>query len=114
MMNTSAGGVTKVGINSLSASGPQNSSSPNSTTISNNRTTMITVTQNNSPGSAPASEVQKNYNNSIVIRQEIQRFEAVHPSIYAVYDLLDLIPDPVISRQIRDQVVSIEGMSPFF
>lgn len=49
--------------------------------------------------------------NSLSIRQEIQRFESVHPSIYAVYDMLDLIPDPLISQQIREQVVCIEGQS---
>ena len=48
-------------------------------------------------------------NNSFAIRQEIQRFESVHPSIYAIYDLIDLIPDPEIAQQIRDHVVCIEG-----
>lgn len=48
-------------------------------------------------------------NNSLAIRQEIQRFESVHPSIYAIYDLIDLIPDGVVAQQIRDHVVCIEG-----
>lgn len=43
------------------------------------------------------------------IRQEIQRFESVHPCIYAIYDLVDLIPDPLVAQQIRDHVVCIEG-----
>ncbi|CAH1997405.1 unnamed protein product [Acanthoscelides obtectus] len=47
-------------------------------------------------------------NNSLAIRQEIQRFESVHPSIYAIYDLIDLIPDGIIAQQIRDHVVCIE------
>lgn len=48
-------------------------------------------------------------NNSLAIRQEIQRFESVHPSIYAIYDLIELIPDAVVGQQIRDHVVCIEG-----
>lgn len=43
------------------------------------------------------------------IKQEIQRFESVHPCIYAVYDLVDLVPDPLLAQQIRDHVVCIEG-----
>lgn len=48
------------------------------------------------------------FNNPLAIRQEIQRFESVHPSIYAIYDLIDLIPDSQIAQQIRDHVVCIE------
>lgn len=47
-------------------------------------------------------------NTSLSIRQEIQRFESVHPSIYALYDLVELIPDPLLAQQIRDHVVAIE------
>ena len=47
--------------------------------------------------------------NSHAIRQEIQRFESVHPSIYAIYDLIDLVPDPHLAQQIREHVVCIEG-----
>ncbi|XP_039290844.1 centaurin-gamma-1A isoform X1 [Nilaparvata lugens] len=47
-------------------------------------------------------------NNSIAIRQEIQRFESVHPSIYAIYDLIELVPDTLVAQQIRDHVVCIE------
>ena len=43
------------------------------------------------------------------IRLEIQRFESVHPSIYAIYDLIEGITDPHLQAQIRDHVVSIEG-----
>lgn len=51
--------------------------------------------------------------NSLAIRQEIQRFESVHPSIYAIYDLIDLLPqaDAQIAQSIRDHVVCIEGES---
>ncbi|XP_076314914.1 centaurin gamma 1A [Tachypleus tridentatus] len=48
------------------------------------------------------------YSSSLAIRQEIQRFESVHPSIYAVYDLLELIPDPLLATRIREHVVCIE------
>ncbi|KAF1762165.1 hypothetical protein GCK72_010427 [Caenorhabditis remanei] len=46
------------------------------------------------------------------IRAEIQRFESVHPCIYQIYDLLNLLPDGchAISEQIREQIVSVEGM----
>uniref|UniRef100_A0A0K2TTY0 Centaurin-gamma-1A n=1 Tax=Lepeophtheirus salmonis TaxID=72036 RepID=A0A0K2TTY0_LEPSM len=47
--------------------------------------------------------------NSLWIRQEIQRFESVHPSIYAIYDLIELVPDPLLAQQIREHVVCIEG-----
>lgn len=52
--------------------------------------------------------------NSLAIRQEIQRFESVHPSIYAIYELIDLLPmaDAQIAQSIRDHVVCIEGKSP--
>nr|CAA10736.1 centaurin gamma 1A [Caenorhabditis elegans] len=44
------------------------------------------------------------------IRSEIQRFESVHPCIYQIYDLLNLLPDGchAISEQIREQIVSVE------
>ena len=32
------------------------------------------------------------FSNSLAIRQEIQRFESVHPSIYAIYDLIEVRP----------------------
>jgi Arf-GAP/GTPase/ANK repeat/PH domain-containing protein 1/3 len=57
----------------------------------------------------PLTQVQPYWNNSVAIRQEIQRFESVHPSIYAIYDLIESIPDPVLGQQIRDHVVCIEG-----
>ena len=46
---------------------------------------------------------------SLAIRQEIQRFESVHPSIYAIYDLIESIPDPILAQQVREHVVCIEG-----
>lgn len=56
------------------------------------------------------------YNNSLAIRQEIQRFESVHPSIYAIYDLLELIggaDGQLIAQRVRDHVVCIEGKEIF-
>lgn len=52
---------------------------------------------------------QSGHDHSLAIRQEIQRFESVHPSIYAIYDLIDLISDTHIAKQIREHVVAIEG-----
>ncbi|XP_014470653.1 PREDICTED: centaurin-gamma-1A isoform X3 [Dinoponera quadriceps] len=51
---------------------------------------------------------QSGHDHSLAIRQEIQRFESVHPSIYAIYDLIDLVPDAHIAKQIREHVVAIE------
>lgn len=48
-------------------------------------------------------------NNPYAIRQEIQRFESVHPSIYAIYDLIELIPDIQVATQVREHLVNIEG-----
>lgn len=62
----------------------------------------------------PLNQAQPYWNNSLAIRQEIQRFESVHPSIYAIYDLIESIPDPVLGQQIRDHVVCIEGESSSF
>ena len=56
----------------------------------------------------PRGHMQPYMNNSLAIRQEIQRFESVHPSIYAIYDLIEAIPDPLIQQQIREHVVCIE------
>lgn len=53
---------------------------------------------------------QSGHDHSFTIRQEIQRFESVHPSIYAIYDLIDLISDTQIAKQIREHVVAIEGI----
>ncbi|KAH9509783.1 Centaurin-gamma-1A [Bulinus truncatus] len=54
------------------------------------------------------SPMQSYWSNSLAIRQEIQRFESVHPSIYAIYDLIEAIPDPLIQQQVREHVVCIE------
>ncbi len=59
------------------------------------------------PSSASSSSLLLNH--SLSIRQEIQRFESVHPSIYAIYDLIELVPDPLLAQQIREHVVCIEG-----
>ena len=37
----------------------------------------------------PRGHMQPYLSNSLAIRQEIQRFESVHPSIYAIYDLIE-------------------------
>lgn len=50
-------------------------------------------------------------NVSLCIRQEIQRFESVHPSIYAIYDLAEQIADPEVREQIREHMIVIEGKS---
>eukprot|EP00095_Tigriopus_kingsejongensis_P007710 maker-scaffold142_size315517-snap-gene-2.27 protein:Tk07710 transcript:maker-scaffold142_size315517-snap-gene-2.27-mRNA-1 annotation:"centaurin gamma isoform b" len=59
-----------------------------------------------SPRSSPSFPEQLSHSHSI--RHEIQRFESVHPSIYAIYDLIELIPDPLLAQQVREHVVSIE------
>ncbi len=61
----------------------------------------------------PRSHQHSYLANSLAIRQEIQRFESVHPSIYAIYDLIEAIPDPLIQQQVREHVVCIEGKCPF-
>ena len=48
------------------------------------------------------------------MRHELQRFESVHPSIYAIYDLIELIPDQLLSQQIREHVVCIEGKTEIY
>ena len=74
-----------------------------------------------SPGGGSSGNLYQNYSTtnsaggqysvSMSIRHEIQRFESVHPSIYAIYDLIELIPDQLLSQQIREHVVCIEGRS---
>ncbi|CAH1241531.1 AGAP1 [Branchiostoma lanceolatum] len=51
---------------------------------------------------------QAEVSNSLSIRQEITRFESVHPNIYAIYDLLEQIDDPLLASRVRDHVVCIE------
>ncbi|XP_036086554.1 arf-GAP with GTPase, ANK repeat and PH domain-containing protein 3 isoform X4 [Rousettus aegyptiacus] len=48
------------------------------------------------------------FSNSAAIRAEIQRFESVHPNIYAIYDLIERIEDLALQNQIREHVISIE------
>lgn len=52
---------------------------------------------------------QQQLANSAAIRAEIQRFESVHPNIYAIYDLIERIEDLALQNQIREHVISIEG-----
>ena len=60
-------------------------------------------------GMNPRTQISSLTNNSYSIRQEIQRFESVHPSIYAIYDIIDHLQDPHIQIQLREHVVCIEG-----
>ncbi|KAG5674558.1 hypothetical protein PVAND_004515 [Polypedilum vanderplanki] len=62
----------------------------------------------NNNNTSSRTQLQTMINNPFAIRQEIQRFESVHPSIYAVYDLIELIPDIQIATQIREHIVNIE------
>ena len=57
--------------------------------------------------------IQSSCFTSLSIRQEISRFESVHPAIYSLYELIHRIPDPLLASQIRDHVVIIEGESVF-
>ncbi|XP_068091348.1 arf-GAP with GTPase, ANK repeat and PH domain-containing protein 3 isoform X2 [Hyperolius riggenbachi] len=60
--------------------------------------------------SAPQSSGAPPYvlSNSVAIRAEIQRFESVHPNIYAIYDLIERVDDLGLQNQIREHVISIE------
>uniref|UniRef100_UPI00358FE49C arf-GAP with GTPase, ANK repeat and PH domain-containing protein 1-like isoform X2 n=1 Tax=Myxine glutinosa TaxID=7769 RepID=UPI00358FE49C len=51
---------------------------------------------------------QLQLSNSVAIRAEIQRFESVHPNIYAIYDLLERVNDPLLQGQLREHVICIE------
>jgi Arf-GAP/GTPase/ANK repeat/PH domain-containing protein 1/3 len=42
------------------------------------------------------------------IRQEISRFESVHPCIYTCYDLIDSVADTELQEQLRQQILHIE------
>ncbi|XP_078397336.1 arf-GAP with GTPase, ANK repeat and PH domain-containing protein 3-like isoform X7 [Cetorhinus maximus] len=57
---------------------------------------------------SPAQAQQLVLSNSAAIRAEIQRFESVHPNIYAIYDLIERIEDMGLQNQIREHVISIE------
>jgi hypothetical protein len=64
----------------------------------------------NNNNSTSRSQLQTILNNPYAIKSEIQRFESVHPSIYAIYDLIELIPDIQVATQIREHIVNIEGL----
>ncbi|XP_013102623.1 centaurin-gamma-1A-like isoform X3 [Stomoxys calcitrans] len=85
------------------------SSSTTSTAAQQHNFTTPAIPHHQQPVPLPAPP-QPLISNSLAIRQEIQRFESVHPSIYAIYDLIDLLPitDAQIAQQIRDHVVCIE------
>nr|XP_033788638.1 arf-GAP with GTPase, ANK repeat and PH domain-containing protein 3 isoform X2 [Geotrypetes seraphini] len=61
-----------------------------------------------SSSSASAAPPQFLLSNSAAIRAEIQRFESVHPNIYAIYDLMERIDEPALQAQIREHVIAIE------
>ncbi|XP_055990752.1 arf-GAP with GTPase, ANK repeat and PH domain-containing protein 3 isoform X1 [Sorex fumeus] len=61
-----------------------------------------------SPQLAGGAAPQFALSNSAAIRAEIQRFESVHPNIYAIYDLIERIEDLALQNQIREHVISIE------
>ncbi|XP_044128833.1 arf-GAP with GTPase, ANK repeat and PH domain-containing protein 3-like [Bufo gargarizans] len=61
------------------------------------------VTANQSAGAPPYV-----LSNSVAIRGEIQRFESVHPNIYAIYDLIERVDDLSLQNQIREHVIAIE------
>lgn len=48
-------------------------------------------------------------NISMSISDEINRFESVHPSIYAIYEMIEGLSDLKLAGEIREQVVCIEG-----
>ncbi|XP_053323063.1 arf-GAP with GTPase, ANK repeat and PH domain-containing protein 3 isoform X2 [Spea bombifrons] len=60
------------------------------------------------PASQPPGGPQYVLSNSVAIRAEIQRFESVHPNIYAIYDLIERVDDLGLQNQIREHVISIE------
>ncbi|GCC37303.1 hypothetical protein chiPu_0015806 [Chiloscyllium punctatum] len=72
---------------------------------------VLSHSGSNSAASAtsPAQAQQLVLSNSAAIRAEIQRFESVHPNIYAIYDLIERIEDMGLQNQIREHVISIEG-----
>jgi len=51
---------------------------------------------------------------SSAIRQEIRRFESVHPSIYALYELTEALPKFAVplqfQQELRGHIVCIEGL----
>lgn len=57
--------------------------------------------------------IQTFLNHTIQIRHEIMRFQSVHPNIYAIYELLEELPESV-AQKIRDHVVCIEGKKRHF
>ncbi|XP_078254052.1 arf-GAP with GTPase, ANK repeat and PH domain-containing protein 3-like isoform X1 [Rhinoraja longicauda] len=66
------------------------------------------VLSHSGSGSAAASAGAPALSNSAAIRAEIQRFESVHPNIYAIYDLIERVEDVGLQNQIREHVISIE------
>lgn len=48
------------------------------------------------------------------IRQEISRFESVHPCIYTCYDLIDSVVDVELQEQLRQSILHIEGWKQFY
>ncbi|KER22614.1 hypothetical protein T265_09322 [Opisthorchis viverrini] len=46
--------------------------------------------------------------NSYLIKQEINRFECVHPCIYAAYDVVDQLRDTEKAEKIRSHLIAVE------
>ena len=102
-MNVSLGPNRTRCLDSESSTGQEEARPCSSASVSSAATTM----------SQSLTFSQCYYNNSLAIRQEIHRFESVHPSIYAIYDLLELIAGTdghMIAQRMRDHVVCIEGI----
>uniref|UniRef100_UPI00398F5CC4 arf-GAP with GTPase, ANK repeat and PH domain-containing protein 3-like isoform X5 n=1 Tax=Pristiophorus japonicus TaxID=55135 RepID=UPI00398F5CC4 len=66
------------------------------------------VLSHSGSATSPAQAQPLVLSNSAAIRAEIQRFESVHPNIYAIYDLIERIEDMGLQNQIREHVISIE------
>ena len=46
---------------------------------------------------------------SVAVREEIQRFESVHPNVYAAHELLDDITPDELQQRLRSHLFAIEG-----
>uniref|UniRef100_A0A669DG96 Arf-GAP with GTPase, ANK repeat and PH domain-containing protein 1 n=1 Tax=Oreochromis niloticus TaxID=8128 RepID=A0A669DG96_ORENI len=66
------------------------------------------ISPSSSSSAASAMNYQQHLANSAAIRNEIQRFESVHPNIYSIYELLERVEEPLLQNQIREHVIAIE------
>ena len=51
---------------------------------------------------------------SVAVREEIQRFESVHPSIYAIHDLIEDVDDIILQQRFREHIIQIEGSKAIY